>query len=199
MNNKDRNNYPKYPFIIIYYDVMRDLNIDFESYILLHYLFKISKKNIIGKINMSKIEEKLFAIITRKTLDRKLKKLIKQEHIIEDEKGIYRLNADIESKLTPSGYFLIVYFEMLLILKIRVKKYLLLYLAYSLFRMKNNQNGFFNENMFCECLNIRRTMYFRHRKDLVDRGYIIEQNGTQYQLAPNLYKEFEKLKRCYGN
>ncbi|WP_313093850.1 hypothetical protein [Chryseobacterium flavum] len=198
MQHKDNKKYPQFPFIIIYYDVIKELGLaDFESYILLYYLMKSSKGNEIGKINMSKIEEKLYFTITRKTLHRKLQILIKQHHIIEDEKGRYRLNADTESKFTTSGYFLIVYFEFMLAYKIRLKKYLLLYLTYSLFRRSKNNNGFFNEETFCYYLHIKKSMLFKHKKDLIDRDFIIKQSGTQYKISSDIYEDFEKLKTEY--
>lgn len=198
MHYKDNKKYPQFPFIIIYYDVIKELGLaDFESYILLYYLMKSSKGNEIGKINMSKIEEKLYFTITRKTLHRKLQILIKQHHIIEDEKGRYRLNADTASKFTTSGYFLIVYFEFMLEYKIRLKKYLFLYLTYSLFRKSKNSNGFFNESTFCYYLGIKKSMLSKHKKDLIDNGFIVKQYGTLYQINSHIIKEFEKLKTKY--
>ncbi|MDN3694996.1 hypothetical protein QWZ06_23550 [Chryseobacterium tructae] len=198
MHYKDNKKYPQFQFIIIYYDVIKELELaDFESYILLYYLMKISKGNEIGKINMSKIEEKLYSIITRKTLHKKLKVLIEQNHIIEEEKGRYRLNADTANKFTPIGHFLIVYFEFMLAYKIRLKKYLLLYLTYSLFRKSKNNNGFFNEETFCYYLGIKKSMLSKHKKDLIDREFIIKQGGTQYKIPSFIYEEFEKLKTKY--
>ncbi|MDR3026613.1 hypothetical protein [Chryseobacterium sp.] len=198
MQYKDNKKHLQFPFIIIYYDVIKELELaDFESYILLDYLMKVSKGNEIGKINISKIEQKLYSTITRKTLHRKLKVLLEQNHIIEYEKGIFRLNADTVSKFTSSGYFLIVYFEFMLAYKIRLKKYLLLYLTYSLFRKSKNNNGFFNEETFCYYLDLKKSMLSKHKKDLIDRDFIIKQSGTQYKISPVIYEEFEKLKTQY--
>lgn len=126
----------KQHFTIIRYEVMDDLLIDFEEYMILDFMLFRSVKNKYtkGKSILSNV-----LCLSRGTIDDRFKKLIEKEHVIKDEfSNSYYLNNDIKERMEINkGNYVVDFHHKRKELGLKkVRHFIFLHLVYSLSKTK---------------------------------------------------------------
>ena len=184
----------KEPYTIVYFDVMKDLHIDYTEYLVLQTMVHFSSKNEYYK-GITKISNHLK--LSRNTIYKSLKILLLKEHIarFEPKSNTYYLKYDIKERFENGGRLYVkIYHKHRKVLNIAIKKYALLYMIYSLSKNLKNRCANAGIKNYCNYINISESHFDTVKGQLIKANLLEQQTTTFLKLNENLFNWFENNK-----
>ncbi|AWM14643.1 hypothetical protein DI487_12785 [Flavobacterium sediminis] len=190
MDNKFIKNPVKDNYSILYFEVMKGLEIGFEEYIVLQIMLKFSKRNEI-KLDKSLISKTL--CISRNTLDKVLVKLISKGHInkVEAQGKAYYISVDVKEKFEIAGLYVKIYHKHRKLLKLSLKQYAFLYMIYSLSKKYDSKIAIAGKEKYCDFLNISKSHYDTTKGKFKEANLIEPQKNHFLKLNIDVFNWFE--------
>ncbi len=178
-------------YTIVYFDVMKDLQIDFTEYLVLQTMLHFSKRNEYNG-GVTKIKNHLKK--SRTTITNVIKILIQKEHIIksENKSKIFNLNYDIKERFeTKNGLYAKIYHNHRKELDLIETHYVFLYLVYSLSKNTKNKIALAKKEYMCSHINTSESNYDTIKSELTRKGFLECQLNTTLKLNQTLFEWFE--------
>ena len=194
MKDKFTTKSEKKPYTIVYFDVMKDLHIDYTEYLVLQTMVHFSSKNVYYK-GITKISNHLK--LSRNTIYKSLKILLLKEHIarFEPKSNTYYLKYDIKERFENGGRLYVkIYHKHRKILNIAIKKYALLYMIYSLSKNLKNRCANAGIKNYCNYINISESHFDTVKGQLIKANLLEPQTSTLLKLNETLFNWFENNK-----
>jgi hypothetical protein len=194
MKDKFTKNSEEEHYTIVYFDVMKDLQIGFTEYAVLQTMFHFSKRNVCN-IEKSNLSRKLF--IARNTLNKYLEKLIFKEHIskVETDSKTYYLKYDVKERFENGGKIYVkIYHKHRKELKISIKHYIFLYMIYALSKNKVSRISLASKEYYSEYINTSISNFGTIKCELTKKGFLERQETGFLKLNENIFNWFENNK-----
>lgn len=194
MKNKFTTKSEQEPYTIVYFDVMKDLHIDYTEYLVLQTMVHFSSKNEYNK-GITKISNHLK--LSRTTTYKYLKILMLKEHIarFEPKSDTYYLKYDIRERFENGGKLYVkIYHKHRKELNIAIKKYVLLYMIYSHSKNLINRCATAGQEHYCRYINISESHFDTVKGQLIKVNLLEPQTSTFLKLKENLFNWFENNK-----
>ena len=194
MKNKFTTKREQEPYTIVYFDVKKDLQIDFTEYFVLQTMVHFSKRKDY-KVDVTEIGNHLK--LSRNTIYKYLKILILKEHIsrFEPKSKTYHLKYDVKERFENGGKLYVkIYHKHRKELNIAIKKYALLYLIYSLSKNLKNKCATAGQEHYCKYINISESHFDTVKGQLIEANLLEPQTSTLLKLNENLFNWFENNK-----
>ncbi len=194
MKNKFTTKSEQEPYTIVYFDVMKDLHIDYTEYLILQTMIHFCKRNDY-KLNVTEIGNHLK--LSRNTIYKYLKILILKEHIVrfEPKSDTYHLKYDVKERFENGGKLYVkIYHKHRKELNIAIKKYALLYMIYSLSKNLKNRCATAGIKNYCNYINISESHFDTVKGQLIEANLLEPQTSTLLKLNENLFNWFENNK-----
>jgi hypothetical protein len=185
--NKKKTTRKLYEFTILYFGLCKDLNIEFEEYIVLDAMRYYSKHNDLTE-SISRLSKGIR--MSRTTVYSCLKKLHFQGHIgFDKDNKQYYLDADINERFENSknSEYIIIYHQYRKKHRLSISEYGILYLCYSLSR----KYGIAYPN-YEEIIGIKERQYFYVKSKLKKEKLILNNISNGVTLTDSAIKYFDQ-------
>lgn len=181
-------------YCIVYFEVMRDLNITFEEYLVLEAMLYRSKKNIY-KAPISHLAKHL--CFSRASIYQYIKGLIQKDHIKKEVNSskVFYLTHDIKDRFESHKYkanYIKIYHYKRKELGLSPSQFGFLYLIYSL--SKRNKYPFAGINYYIKHLGISERHYYTSLEKFENKKLIIRKK-IRFKLDRNIYEWFNAKER----
>lgn len=178
-------------YTIVYFDVLKDLQIDFTEYIVLQTMLHFSNRSAYNK-GITKLSSHLN--ISRNTVYKTLKSLVLKNHIIEvsPKRDIYFLNYDIREKFEIKGLkFVKIYHKNRKHLGISIAQYVLLYMIYSLSKNRKSKIAMVNKTYYQEHTGFSDRYYYNTKNEFIKKNLLDSQENAFLKLNSSVFNWFE--------
>ena len=181
-------------YTIVYFDVMKDLQIDFREYVVLQTMLHFSKRNEYNK-GILKLSNHLK--ISRNTVYKALNKLFLKGHIssFEPNSKTINLNSDVRERFEVKGKIYVkIYHNHRKALKLSLKQYVLLYMVYSLSKNRKSRIAIAGRKKYCEYINFSESHFATSKSHFV-KAKLLEPLETHFlKLNEDIFNWFENNK-----
>jgi DNA-binding transcriptional regulator YhcF (GntR family) len=181
-------------YTIVYFDVMKDLQIDFREYIVLQTILHFSKKNQYNK-GILKLSNHLK--VSRNTVYKALNELLKKGHIFSFEPNSKTINLkhDVRERFEMKGKIYVkIYHNHRKELKLSLRQYVLLYMVYSLSKNRKSRIAIAGTKKYCEYINFSESHFATSKSKLI-KAKLLEPLKTHFlKLNVDIFNWFENNK-----
>ncbi|WP_159800376.1 hypothetical protein [Flavobacterium sp. MK4S-17] len=176
-------------FTMIYYNVMIELEIDFDEYLVLERMLHRSKSNSYSE-GISALSKYLG--FKWPTIKRKIENLMMKGYIQHFDKGEpYLIKHNVKDVFEgKTGNYLKIYHAHRSKYKLSVKHYGMLYLIYSLSKRKKNRVAIAGMNLYISVLGISDSHYNHTKSDFLARGFLVDSRSHFLKLSDEFFEWF---------
>jgi predicted transcriptional regulator len=191
---KNTENASQEHYTIVYFDVMKNMKIDFTEYIVLQTMLHFSKRNEYKK-GIPKLS--VYLKISRNTIYDAIDKLFLKGHISRGETNskTYYLNYDVKEQFEDKGNLYVkIYHSHRKALKLSLRQYVLLYMVYSLSKKRKSRIAIAGRNNYCEYINFSESHFATSKSKLI-KAKLLEPLETHFlKLNKDVFSWFENNK-----